>query len=355
MNKKVNLFGLAFDNPLLPASGPLCEGLENLLSLNELLLGGLVTKTISVEGAQVKKPCIVATKHMVYNTELWSEHDLNYWIGVLPTLVSQKTKPLGISVGYTKEQLEIVIPKLEGFADFFEISTHYNKASLESMVRHVTGLTDKPVLIKMSPHVVDDIHFVETVMKAGASGIVALNSFGPGAVIDLKNRSLLIGNEDGHSWISGPAIKPFALQRIARLRKNFPDVPIIGCGGIETATDVLEMILAGADLVQMLSTALINGRASYSSIVEAMDDVMVENAIESVEDLRNTGLDFSVKGRGGYPEITDRCIGCQVCVRVCPFMAYEAAERPVFNQSRCIRCGLCESRCMANAIEGVLT
>jgi dihydroorotate dehydrogenase (fumarate) len=355
MNTKVNLLGLTFENPVLPAAGPLTEGLSNLLYLNESPLGGLVTKTISVSGALVKKPCIAATEHMVFNTELWSEHDLKYWTSQLPHLVDKKKKPIGVSVGYTEEQLGIVIPEIEEYADFIEVSTHYNKASLESLVKCITAMTKKPVLIKMSPHIDDDLHFVETILKSGASGIVAFNSFGPGIVIDLKNRALLLGNEDGHSWISGPAIKPFALNRIAKIRRGFPNIPIIGCGGVATAADVLEMILAGADLVQVLSSALIGGRETYATIVNNLEEVMKDNQIESIKELRDTPLTRKVYGKGNYPIITDQCIGCQMCVKICPFAAYEKGRPPILDKSKCIRCGLCESRCVANAIKGVLT
>ena len=355
MKTKVEILGLSFENPILPASGPIVEGLENLLDLNELPLGGLVTKTISVEGAVVKKPCIAATKHMVFNTELWSEHDLTYWVKVLPQIVEKKKKPLGISVGYTEEQLKIVIPKIQPFADFIEVSTHYNKASLESLVKCITSMTDKPVLIKMSPHIEDDLHFVETILKAGASGVVALNSFGPGMVVDLKRRSLLLGDQNGHAWISGPAIKPFALNRIANLRSHFPQVPIIGCGGVSSAEDALEMILAGADLVQILSASLINGRSAYVSIVGNLTKVMEDNRIETIQALRHTPLERKVYGKGGHPVITDKCTGCQLCVKICPFSAYIKGNPPKLDPVKCIQCGLCQSRCPVQAIEGVLT
>lgn len=355
MNTKVKVLGLSFDNPVLPASGPIVEGLSNLLDLNDLPLGGLVTKTISVDGAVVQKPCIAATRHMVFNTELWSEHDLSYWEEVLPQLVGKKKKPLGISVGYTEEQLRIVIPKIERYADFIEVSTHYNKASLASLVKCIVSMTDKPVLIKMSPHIDDDLHFVETILKHGASGVVALNSFGPGMVADLKKRALLLGDQNGHAWISGPAIKPFAMNRIANLRMHFPETPIIGCGGASSAEDVLEMILAGADLVQILSAALINGREIYGTIVQNLPVVMENNRIGSIEELRKATIERKVYGKGQHPVITEKCTGCQLCVRVCPFSAYVKGNPPKLDSEKCIRCGLCESRCPVQAIEGVLT
>ena len=355
MSTKVELLGMIFENPILPASGPIVEGLENLLSLNALPLGGLVTKTISVTAAEVTKPCIVGTKHMIYNSELWSEMDIDYWVGILPELVQKKTKPLGISVGYTCDDFKVTVPRLSPFADFFEVSTHYNRAALPELVKCITSLTDKPVFIKMSPHIEDEIWFVDTILKNGATGVVAFNSFGPGAVVDLAKRSVLIGNQDGNSWVSGPAIKPFDIRRIANIRAHFPDMPIIGCGGVETAEDALEMILAGADLVQMLSSALLKGRKQYAVVVDRLPKVMAENDIESVESLRKTTLMLKPSGKGDYPVIDPvKCTNCGICVRVCPFEAYEASTKPIFSKEKCIRCGLCESLCPVGAISGAL-
>ena len=363
IDTKVNLLGLSFDNPILPASGPIAEGLENMLSLNALPLGGLVTKTISVWGAEVVKPCIVGTKNMVYNCELWSELDFTKWLEIFSELSAVKSKPLGISVGYTCEDFKMIVPKLSPYADFFEVSTHYNKAALADLVKCITSLTDKPVLMKTSPQSEGELNFVETVMSSGASGIVAFNSFGPGVVVDLKARSVLIGTNEGNTWVSGPAIKPFALRRIATIRDHFPEITIIGCGGVETAKDALEMILAGADLVQMLSGALIKGRNNYSVVVSELTDVMAEHGIESIDALRASKLSMTASGVGGLPGISeDLCIYCDTCVKVCPMMAYGEVktapvlikEKPEIDPAKCVRCGLCESMCPTHAISGTL-
>lgn len=359
----VNILGLTFDNPILPASGPIVEGLENLISLNELPLGGLVTKTISVRGAEVVKPCIVGTKNMIYNCELWSESDFSTWLEILHEFSAVKKKPLGISVGYNCADFETIVPRLSQYADFFEVSTHYNKGSLSDLVKCMTSLTDKPVLMKTSPQSEGELQFVETAVNSGASGIVAFNSFGPGVVVDLKSRSVLIGNSEGNVWVSGPAIKPFVLKRIATIRRHFPELPIIGCGGVSSAVDALEMILAGADLVQMLSGALIKGRGHYADVVAQLPKVMAENHIGTIASLRKTSLSINASGEGDYPKIEPKlCTTCGTCVRVCPMMAYGPTDAkaikqkgiPEFDRTRCITCGLCESMCPAKAITGVL-
>jgi len=356
MDLHIELLGMRFENPLLPASGPLVDSLRNLEYFNQHQVGGIVTKTISVHGAQVAKPCIVGTRHMVYNTELWSELDHEIWCEeILPKIKPQLKKPMIISVGYSSEELSQLVPKLNEFADFYEVSTHYNRDALKSLVTMICSKTEKPVFIKLSPHVEDYLGFVEDAVSCGASGVVAINSLGPGTSVDLRNRAVTIGVDGGKSWVSGPAFKPIALNRVLNIRRAFPTLPIIACGGVETAEDVLEFMLAGADLVQMLSTALINGRGSYDKIVETLPTVLMHYGFESMEEVRQTELSIEVQGKGLYPEIDAvLCTLCGRCVEVCPEMALSKSKTIVVDQNRCMRCGLCQSRCPVTAISGLL-
>ena len=356
MDLSVEILGMKFSNPLGPAAGPIVEGLENMLFFNSNSCGFMVAKTISVEGANVPKPCIAGTTNTIFNRELWSELHSDIWINeILPKVHSVKQKPLIISAGYKAEDFDYLIPKLNPFADIFEISTHYVKENLDGIVKAIRKHTDKPVFMKLSPHVTDYLGFVKTVIDAGATGIVAINSLGPATAIDLKTCSLLLGDE---VWISGPAIKPIALHRIYHIRKAFPDIPIIGVGGISKAEDILEFILAGADLVQMLSSALIKGRKLYDKIIADLPKALKKYGFSSVEELREIRKETIFKEKeakpNNFPSFNDKCNLCGVCVQVCPVTALTKKERIYVDTSKCIRCGLCESRCPQDAIYGVL-
>lgn len=352
----VKLLGKTFENPLLPASGPSVGSLHSLEFFNQSKIGGMVTKTISIQGAEVHKPCIVAQSNIIHNTELWSELPLETWVEeILPKLKAQLSKPLIVCAGYTSEDFKISVPKLNPFADFFEVSTHYGKDGLESLVSTITSLTDKPVFIKLSPHVEDYLGFIDIAIKNGAKGVVAINSVGPGVCVNLKTKAVTIGVNGGQSWISGPAIKPIALHRVMNIRKHYPDLPIIACGGVESAKDVLEFILAGADLVQMLSSALLKGRGQYDKIVEELPSLLDKYDIDSISALRNMTLGTETLGKGQYPLIDqDKCIHCNKCVNVCPEIAMDDQGQIVNDPNRCIRCGLCESICPVDAISEVL-
>ncbi len=358
MDLSVNLLDLYFENPLGPAAGPIVEGLENMQFFNNNTCGFNVAKTISVKGAIVPKPCIAGTSNTIYNCELWSELHSDVWIKeILPIIHKEKKKPLIISSGYQEEDFRYLIPKLDPYADMFEISTHYVKENLSGIVKSIRENTDKPIFMKLSPHVDDYLGFVKTVLDAGATGIVAINSLGPGTAIDLKNRSVLLAEE---IWMSGPAIKPIALHRVYKIRKAFPDIPIIGVGGIGKATDILEFILAGADLVQMLSSALIKGRTLYDKIIKDLPKALEEYGFSSIEEIRKLRKETILKPvdkiENNPPSFNENCTLCMICVRICPAEALEKDnDKIVVDKERCIRCGLCQSRCPVDAIYGVLT
>ncbi|MHA1222206.1 MAG: 4Fe-4S binding protein [Candidatus Heimdallarchaeaceae archaeon] len=360
MDLSVKLLGLHFANPLGPAAGPLSEGLENMQFFNSNLCGFNTSKTISIQGADVPKPCIAGTTNMIYNCELWSELHSDIWIqDILPTIQKEKKKPLIVSAGYHVEDFRYLIPKLDPFADIFEISTHYVKSNLAGIVQSIRENTDKPIFMKLSPHVVDYLDFVKTVLDAGATGIVAINSLGPGTAIDLKRRSILLGNEKEEIWMSGPAIKPIALNRVFNIRKAFPDIPIIGVGGIAKAEDVLEFIFAGADLVQMLSSALIKGRRVYDKIIKDLPEALEKFGFSSIEEVRKVRKETILKPRevveNDYPSFNEKCNLCGICVQICPELALEKTkDRIIVDTEKCIRCGLCQSRCPQDAIYGVI-
>lgn len=356
MRMETKFLNYVLSTPIMPASGPLTSSLENILFFNDINVGALVTKTISSKAAEVKKPCIYADKNMVYNSETWSELSPEKWINdILPIVSRKKTKPLIISVGYNIKDFENLIPKLDPFADIFEISTHYIKSDLKEVVKTILKYTDKPVFMKLSPHISDYLGFVKTVLEAGATGIVAINSLGPGIKIDLKNRRLQLGNEKGEVWVSGPAIKPYALQRIRDIRNNFNEIPIIATGGIKSSKDVLEFLLAGADSVQLLSSALINGKSTYQRIIENLEESLDEYNFNSIEEVKRTDLSSYENDYNLFPTIdVGKCIGCLKCVDICPLFALSYNYEVHVDKNKCIKCGTCESRCPVDAISGVL-
>ena len=225
MNLKVSFDGINLDNPLMPASGPIVGDSDKLLFLQNEGVGALVTKTISTKEPHIPRPCIYGDKNYVMNSELWSEQSLDKWLNeFLPILDKKRNRPLIISVGYTKEDMEVLIPKLDKYADAFEVSTHYvgtDLSVISNTVKTIRKYTKKPVYMKISPHIPDPIKFAESVRDAGANGLVAINSLGPTMKINLEEKRIMYAPESGFVWTSGPVIKNLALATVYLIKRSY--------------------------------------------------------------------------------------------------------------------------------------
>lgn len=360
MDLRTNIAGIKLKNPLMPASGPLVGSYEKMMAIADFGVGCMVGKTISINGAEVPRPCIIASNNSIMNAELWSEYPLHYWISdILPALQRDLDIPLILSVGYTKEDMEVLIPALDKYCDAFEVSTHYVGKDLSLIgetVRTITNLTEKPVFMKISPHIPDPIAFAKVVQQNGAKGIVAINSLGPTMKIDASKRKVLVGNEMGEVWTSGPVIKPIALAIINKIKTAMPDFTIIGAGGIENAEDIVEFLLAGADAVQMLSAAMLKGKDLYEKILVDLPRVLEKLDFVNVEHVISTPLEKGeIKYSPSFPAADKgKCTLCGICQRVCPYFAITVTDSVQVDCSKCFGCGLCESRCPVKAITGAI-
>lgn len=355
MNLRTTFDGLILANPLMPASGPLVGDLEKLMFMRDAGCGAVVTKTISSELPDVPKPCIYGDRHFVMNSELWSEHHYSLWEErILPAYAEKKDRPLIISLGYKKEDMELLVPIFDRFADAFEISTHYvgtDLSVIERTVRTIRRHTEKPVYMKISPHIPDPAAFARAIKESGAQGVVAINSLGPTMKIDSRKRRIRYGNEQGFAWTSGPAIKNLALATVYRIKQAEPSLTVIGVGGIASADDVIEFLLAGASAVQMLSAALIKGKSLYQKIIADLPERLKENGFMSVDDAIKTTLRSDVSYRASVPELIEKkCIRCNLCVDVCPYFAIEMKDVITFDADKCFECGLCVTKCPTGAI-----
>lgn len=352
--------GLILKNPLMPAAGPLVGDATKMLWLKNEGCGAIVAKTISTKDAHIPHPCIYGDGNAtIFNCELWTEYPKEKWINeFLPDFCAKKgDTPLIISVGYTKEDMEELIPLLDKFADAFEVSTHYVGTSLEAIgetVRTIRSLTKKPIYMKISPHIPNPEGFAKTIKENGANGVVAINSLGPAMKIDITKRSMAISNYAGFVWMSGPVVKPLALATVYTIKKAEPSLTVIGAGGVASADDVIEFLLAGASAVGMLSAPMLRGKELYRKIINDLPGALAKYGFNSVQEVIDSQLTNNCKYENKMPSVDEtKCSHCGLCARNCPYFAIEINEEkiPVFDEDKCFRCGLCASKCPTKAIK----
>lgn len=361
---QTNLCGIKLENPILPGSGPHTGNLDKMLSLaNTQKLGALVTKTIAPEAAQVPRPCIVATNNSVMNAELWSEYDCRRWIeDFLPNFKKQSSTPIIASVGYKTEEMCMIMREVDPFVDGYEVNPRYASqvgdfSAVGALVAETRKITERPIWVKMNGAAFSDpIAYARACVENGANGVIAATAIGPNMVIDLKKRRPMIGPT--YVWTSGPAIKPYALAMIYMIKNAMPDISILATGGVSSAQDVVEYLLAGADAVEVLSIAMLKGKHYYSKIIEELPGALKEFGFSSVEEVKATTMVIpEAKLEPSFPKFDAvKCRKCGLCSKNCPYDALcENAEKlPVLDKSECFGCGLCESRCPAKAIFGML-
>lgn len=354
---RVRFSGMEFENPVMPAAGPPVRDAECILACAKGGAGGLVSKTISIAGADVPRPCMEEIQGGFLNTELWSEMPPEQWINEEYGKCRAAGLPLIISLGYTAEQLIKLVPKVTPFADALEISTHYVGKDIQPIINALKAAksTGLPVFMKISPGIPDVVGYAKRLVEEGADGFVAINSVGPCLHIDIESGLPFIGSEKGYGWLSGKAIKAIALRHVYEIASAV-EVPVIGVGGISTAEDAIEMMMAGASAVQMCTEPILNGSEIYGKVAQGISKWLDEHNYSSVEEI--IGLTIkkmksrSVSTTAKYPEVLeDKCISCGRCVKSCAYQAISLEPKANIEISKCFGCGLCVTRCPKKAIK----
>ena len=222
-------------------------------------------------------------------------------------------------------------------------------------IKAAKSVVDIPVMVKLSPQ--GDIAVsAEAAEKAGADGIVLINSFGPTLDIDLETGKPVMGSEDGYGWLSGEAIFPLALRCVYEAVSTV-DIPVIAVGGISSGEEAVKMIMAGAEAVQVCTEAIVNGPQVYGEIAEEIDEYLEENGYSSLEEIRGMAQKNSPKEANfaTIPPTVDReaCTGCGMCVKSCVYHAIELDDDnvAVIDSNKCEGCGLCVTRCNFGALK----
>ena len=295
MNMKVNIAGVEWNNPVTVASGTFGSGAEfaEFVDLNRL--GAVTTKGVAnIPWAGNPTPRVAETYGGMMNAvglqnpgiELFCERDI-------PFLKQYDTKIIVNVCGKsTEDYCEVVERLADEDVDMLEINIScpnvkeggiafgQNAKAAEEITKAVKKYAKQPVIMKLSPNVTDIAEMAKAVEAGGADAISLINTL-TGMKIDINRRKFVLANKTG--GVSGPAIHPIAVRMVYQAF-HAVKVPIIGMGGIASAEDAIEMILAGASAISV-GTANFHNPSVTMEIVDGIQDYMKQYGFTSVNEM----------------------------------------------------------------------
>lgn len=297
VDTKVTLSGLTLDNPVIPASGTFGYGKEFAEIYDINILGSISFKGTTLEprlgnplpriaecpdgminsvGLQNPGLEAVCEKELVDMAKIYSKPVVANISGfsieeyVKCAEAMDKQPQVGII------EVNVSCPNVHNGGMAYGVMPE----SAAEVTRAVKTVTSKPVYIKLSPNVTDIVTIAKACEEAGADGLSLINTL-LGMRIDINRRRPIIANKMG--GFSGPAIFPVAVRMVYQVAKAV-NIPVIGMGGVSSARDVIEMMMAGATAVQVGAANLVNPYAC-KEIIEDLPAVMEELGIEKLEDI----------------------------------------------------------------------
>lgn len=294
----VNVCGVDFKNPIIPASGVFGYGreYEELFSLSEL--GGIATKGTTLNRRTGNlSPRIAETPSGMLNSVGLQNPGIDHFIeNELPNLMTKDTVILANFAGSTVDECVKVAEKLEE-TDVHMLELNISCPNVKQggaafgtscdmaaeITSKVRAVTKKPLVVKLSPNVTSITEIAKAVEAAGADAVSLINTL-LGMRIDINTGRPILRNNVG--GMSGPAVFPIAVRMVWQVA-NAVNIPIIGMGGVSSGRDAVELMMAGASAVQV-GAAIFTDPYAPVRIVSEMNEFLDSKGIKSVREIVGT-------------------------------------------------------------------
>ena len=295
LNTKVTIAGVELKNPVMTASGTFGSGMEYSEFVDLSRLGAVVTKCVAnVPWPGNPTPRIAEIRGGMMNAiglqnpgiDTFCERDL-------PFLQKYDTKVIVNVCGHSAEEYCAVVERLaDQPIDMMEINIScpnvkcggiafgQDPKAVEEITREIKRHAKQPVIMKLSPNVTDITEIARAAEAGGADAVSMINTL-TGMKIDVNRRTFAIANKT--AGVSGPAVHPIAVRMVYQTAQAI-QIPIIGMGGIATAEDALEFILAGATAVAV-GTANFRNPMTTIEVIDGIEDYMKRQKIEDINSL----------------------------------------------------------------------
>ncbi len=291
-----NKRGLHLKNPVIAAAGTFGYGTEMAQAIDIHKLGAIVCKGTTLKPRNGNpQPRLVETACGLLNSigldnigvkavvedkaPIWAGWGIPIVVNIAGESVEEYAELARILEGVdgiSGIEVNISCPNVE--AGGMEFGTDPQAAA--AVTAAVKKNTSLPIIVKLTPNVTDIVGIAQAVVRAGADALTLINAI-KGMAIDIGRRRPILGG--GSGGLSGPAIKPIALYMVYQVAQSVA-VPLIGCGGISSADDALEFIMAGASAVQVGTATMVNPYA-LNDIVDGLERFMEREGIEGLNEL----------------------------------------------------------------------
>lgn len=295
MNLKVNLAGVEWNNPITTASGTFGSGAEygDFVDLNQI--GAVTTKGVAnVPWAGNQTPRIAETYGGMLNAVGLQNPGIDVFIERdLPFLQQYDCKTIVNVCGKTTEDYVEVVERLaDQPVDMLEINVScpnvkeggiafgQDPKALYNITKAVKAVAKQPVIMKLSPNVTDIAEMARAAEAAGSDAVSLINTL-TGMKIDIHKRKFVLAN--GTGGLSGPAIKPVAVRMVYQVAQAV-QIPIIGMGGIMTAEDAIEFLLAGATAISV-GTANFHNPMATMDVLQGIKEYMERYGVNDINEL----------------------------------------------------------------------
>ncbi len=306
LDLSVDICGVRLPNPLVLASGVLGLSSELFERLARNGIGAVTTKSVSLQPrAGYKNPVIVDYGPGIINAVGLSNPGVEVMVDEIRR-AKERLAPLGVPIiasifantiydfgtlaRYITEaqpdliEANISCPNIDArYEQMFAISPYVSA----QVTRRIKQNTDIPLIVKLSPNVDDIVAVAQAVVEAGADAISAINSVGPGMIIDIETAKPVLANRIG--GVSGPAIRPIAVRCVYDICRHV-SVPVIGIGGVSSGRDVVEMLMVGATAVGIGSAINYHGLRMFDQVLQDVRAYMRRHNHRSLDDLRGQAL-----------------------------------------------------------------
>lgn len=300
----VNFCGVTFKNPIVLASGILGVTGHGMAQVVRNGAGGVTSKSLwPFEHAGHPNPTMMGTEHWMLNAvgipdagpEKAREEIAAYreqvdapfianvvggvmedYVAIAKEVATMKPDVVEVNISCPNVEDELGKPMACSLSKSGEVTRLVKEALVSG------GAGDVPLVIKLSPNVEDIVSIAKGVLDAGADGVTAINTLGPGLAIDIETAQPILANKVG--GISGPAIKPLAVKHVWDIYAA-TGTAIIGTGGVTTGRDAIEMLMAGATLVGVGSAVYYRGQEVFGEIVREMEEWCEANGVSKLSDL----------------------------------------------------------------------